>query len=188
MFLRDRAELEARLRVSLIARLGDARERTDSLFALLHEEALRERPVPERHRLVFYLGHLEAFDANLIVRDSLGRESRRPELDRLFAFGIDPLGEGLPQDAASDWPSTADVRRYAAAQRAAVDDALESTPLLEPVHPNLQNGWAVKLAIETLSAFSTRMVSRKPAPTTVVVAAASPVRLRFERCTSTFST
>ena len=43
MFLRDRAELEARLRVSLIARLGDARERTDSLFALLHEEALRER-------------------------------------------------------------------------------------------------------------------------------------------------
>ncbi len=148
MFLRDRAELEARLRVSLIARLGDARERTDSLFALLHEEALRERPVPERHRLVFYLGHLEAFDANLIVRDSLGRESRRPELDRLFAFGIDPLGEGLPQDAASDWPSTADVRRYAAAQRAAVDDALESTPLLEPVHPNLQNGWAVKLAIE----------------------------------------
>ena len=110
MDLRDRAELEARLRFSLCARLRAARQRTDSLFALLPDEALRARPVPERHRLIFYLGHLEAFDSNLILRDSLGRESRRPELDRLFAFGIDPLATDLPSDQPSDWPHLVDVQ------------------------------------------------------------------------------
>ncbi len=148
MYLRDRAELETRLRFSLCARLRAARQRTDSLFALLPDEALRARPVPERHRLIFYLGHLEAFDSNLILRDSLGRESRRPELDRLFAFGIDPLATDLPSDQPSDWPHLVDLRRYNACQRVAVDAAIATTPFLRPVHTNLQNGWAVNLAIE----------------------------------------
>ena len=39
-----------------------ARARTDALFELLDPVALYDRPVPERHRLIFYLGHLEAFD------------------------------------------------------------------------------------------------------------------------------
>jgi gamma-glutamyl hercynylcysteine S-oxide synthase len=141
-------ELEACLRVSLRARLRDARQRTDSLFALLQDETLRARPVPERHRLIFYLGHLEAFDSNLILRNSLGRKSGRPEFDRLFAFGIDPLETGLPSDQPADWPHVVDVRRYNESRRAAIDAALESTPLFRPAHANLQNGWAVNLAIE----------------------------------------
>ena len=108
----------------------------------------RERPVPERHRLIFYLGHLEAFDANLILRDSLGRVPTRPDLDRLFAFGIDPLEDGLPADGPADWPHLEDVRRYNACERSAIDAALSVTRLLRPPHPNLQDGWAVHLAIE----------------------------------------
>ncbi len=33
---------------------------------LVRPEAFYERPVPERHRIIFYVGHLEAFDWNLI--------------------------------------------------------------------------------------------------------------------------
>ena len=44
--------------------LRDARPQTDLLFSLLTPSAIYERPVPERHRLIFYLGHLEAFDWN----------------------------------------------------------------------------------------------------------------------------
>jgi hypothetical protein len=28
---------------------------TDELFGLVHQEALYERPIPERHRIIFYL-------------------------------------------------------------------------------------------------------------------------------------
>jgi len=146
--MRESADLEEGLRIALRGRLRAARHRTDGLFALVHEESLRERPVPERHRLIFYLGHLEVFDANLVLRDSLGRSPRRPDLDRLFAFGIDPLGSGLPDDGPADWPHLEDVRRYNACLRAAIDAALAGTPLHRPVHPNLQDGWAMNLAIE----------------------------------------
>ncbi len=41
-----------------------ASEETDRLFALPADDVLYERPIPERHRVIFYLGHLEAFDWN----------------------------------------------------------------------------------------------------------------------------
>src|SRR6185369_15713213 len=66
--------------------LREARAGTDALFALVGDDWLYERPIPERHRLVFYLGHLEAFDWNLLCRDGLGLKPFDPELDRLFAF------------------------------------------------------------------------------------------------------
>src|SRR5712691_11843294 len=92
--------------------LAAARNRTDQLFTLLVPGALYDRPVPERHRLVFYLGHLEAFDWNLICRWGLSVPAFHEEFDRLFAFGIDPAADGLPQDKPADWPSTAEVHLY----------------------------------------------------------------------------
>ena len=67
-------------------------QRTDALFGLVRPEAFYDRPVPERHRIIFYFGHLEAFDWNL-VRQAAAVPSFHPELDQLFAFGIDP-GQG----------------------------------------------------------------------------------------------
>ena len=42
--------------------IGFARAQTDSLFRLIAPETLYSRPIAERHRLIFYLGHFEAFD------------------------------------------------------------------------------------------------------------------------------
>ncbi len=50
----------------LIERMAEARTRTDDIFALLTPNAYYDRPIRERHRLIFYLGHLEAFDWNLL--------------------------------------------------------------------------------------------------------------------------
>src|SRR5262245_27472234 len=92
------------LRAAHRRRMVSARAQTDAVFARLRPEAFFARPIAERHRVIFYLGHVEAFDRNLLCRDCLGQPSRRPDLDRLFAFGIDPLGGHLPADTASDWP------------------------------------------------------------------------------------
>ncbi len=109
---------------ALFARLVEARRQTDDLFSLVRREALFDRPIPERHRLIFYLGHLEAFDWNLIARESLAVEPFHPEFDKLFAFGIDPTGDGLPTDLPGDWPSEDEVRRYDARVRSTLDGLL----------------------------------------------------------------
>src|SRR5438045_1109543 len=105
--------------------LAGARRRTDELFGLLAPDTLYDRPISERHRNVFYLGHLEAFDWNQICRGVLSMPSFHPEFDKLFEFGIDPPLGRLPQDQPSDWPAPAEIGQYNRGVREALDRALE---------------------------------------------------------------
>jgi gamma-glutamyl hercynylcysteine S-oxide synthase len=112
------------IRHELMELLADARHRTDELFAVVKADSLYDRPIAERHRIVFYIGHLEAFDWNLFHERVFGIESFHAEFDRLFAFGIDPVGGGLPTDQPSDWPSIAAARDYVRKIRAVLDEKL----------------------------------------------------------------
>jgi iron(II)-dependent oxidoreductase len=115
---------------ALLRRLDQARAQTDKLFGLVRPDSLYDRPIPERHRIVFYIGHLEAFDWNLLRSQS----NLRPfdsDLDRLFAFGIDPVDGGLPSDQPSDWPTLEQVRRYGARIRETLDAGMERTGISE---------------------------------------------------------
>src|SRR3984893_18652369 len=103
----------------------EARANSDRLFEIVREDSLYERPIPERHRIVFYIGHLEAFDWNVFRTHLFSMESRTPALDQLFAFGIDPVDGGLPTDQPSDWPSLREVRNYVNTLRNLIDDALD---------------------------------------------------------------
>jgi ergothioneine biosynthesis protein EgtB len=103
--------------------LADARNQTDKLFDLVHPDWLYQRPIPERHRIVFYLGHLEAFDWNLLRPHMRDEEAFHAGFDRLFAFGIDPVDGGLPSDVVSDWPSLAEIGGYNRRIRQTLDDA-----------------------------------------------------------------
>jgi gamma-glutamyl hercynylcysteine S-oxide synthase len=115
---------DAAIRYELIEQLANARQRTDDLFAIVSPDSLYERPIPERHRIIFYIGHLEAFDWNLFHDRVFGVKAFHPEFDRLFAFGIDPVGGGLPTDQPSEWPSIAAVREYANKVRSLLDQKL----------------------------------------------------------------
>ena len=110
----------------LRALLLEARANSDRLFDIVREDSLYERPIPERNRIVFYIGHLEAFDWNLFRTHLFSLESRTPEFDKLFAFGIDPVDGGLPTDQPSDWPSLPEVRNYVRCLRNLIDDALDA--------------------------------------------------------------
>ncbi len=105
----------------LLARLHQARVQTDDLFDQVKPEFLYERPIPERHRIIFYVGHLEAFDWNLLRERIFGQSSFHSAFDNLFAFGIDPVDGGLPSDQPADWPSLAQVRDYVGEVREAID-------------------------------------------------------------------
>jgi len=111
----------------LLERLEESRLRTDELFALVRPDSLYQRPIPERHRIIFYLGHLEAFDWNLLRERLLGVKPFHPEFDHLFAFGIDPVEGGLPSDQPSDWPAVEEVCQYVSRIRETVDTGLEAS-------------------------------------------------------------
>src|SRR6201984_480355 len=118
------AQKESVVEAPLLERISDARRRSDALFDIVQRDAMFERPIPERHRIIFYVGHLEAFDWNLLHENVFGLGGFHPEFDRLFAFGIDPVGGGLPTDQPSDWPSLDRVREYVRRIRASLDEKL----------------------------------------------------------------
>ncbi len=122
---------------SLRAELFAAREQTDLLFRMIAPAALYGRPVAERHRIVFYLGHLEAFDWNLLARRSLGESSFHETFDRLFERGIDPPPGEEPVDAASDWPTREEIADYNLRTRHWIDKHLEEC-----------DPWVLRMAIE----------------------------------------
>jgi ergothioneine biosynthesis protein EgtB len=138
------ARSEDELRAALARAMRTARDHTDAVFAHVAPDGYYARPIAERHRLIFYLGHLEVFDWNLLVRDCLRRPSRNPDWEKLFAFGIDPVDGDVPDDGPEDWPSIGDVRGYGEELRADVDAHLASAPL----RGWLENGWAWRIAIE----------------------------------------
>jgi formylglycine-generating enzyme required for sulfatase activity len=108
--------------------MARARSLTDLLLGQVKPEAYYERPISERHRIIFYLGHLEAFDWNLVGRHCLGRGKINNELDDLFAFGIDPPMGELPQDQPGDWPSLEQARAYVDDVRRELDRTLDGAP------------------------------------------------------------
>jgi ergothioneine biosynthesis protein EgtB len=165
--------------------LAQARERTDEVFGLVPAGLLFERPIAERHRLAFYVGHLEAFDVNLLLREH-ERPALVDPLDRLFAFGIDPIDGALPQDRPEDWPPLDAIRTYLRRSRAHVDAWLgerylkpHDSQMLTRLCVAIEHRW---MHAETLAyllnrvrlARPVRQITaqwREPGPETVAVAA-----------------
>jgi len=136
-----------RIRHDLQTRLLQSRSRTDELFSILRGDAIYDRPIPERHRLIFYLGHVEAFDWNLLAERAFGLRPFQRTFDHLFAFGIDPVEGNLPVDQPMDWPEREEIERYNRRLRDELDHAIERA-LARPAegHPHLTT--MLEVAIE----------------------------------------
>jgi len=101
---------------------------TDGLFALVSDETLLERPIADRHRLIFYVGHLDAFDWNQLARGVLDAPAFNTTFDRLFERGIDPPPGQAPVDSPTDWPALAAVRAYVTRVRQELDRRWDLLP------------------------------------------------------------
>ncbi|MEM5326182.1 SUMF1/EgtB/PvdO family nonheme iron enzyme [Paraburkholderia sp. JHI2823] len=133
---------------TLASRLTEARAASDALFDVVKPEFLYERPIRERHRIVFYIGHLEAFDRNLFDKRLFDLPSSDARLDRLFAFGIDPVDGQLPTDTPADWPALAAVHAYGRDARSRIDDQLSALDLPVDASNHDTPGQLLNVAIE----------------------------------------
>ncbi len=139
---------EAETRLSLLRRLENTRAQTDALLQVVRRKAFYGRPIPERHRLIFYLGHLEVFDWNMIGRYTFQLDPLNERLERLLAFGIDPTDGNLPTDQPSDWPRIEEVEAFNRQLRAALDTRLENEKWGDSRWSYLDDGFIVQVAIE----------------------------------------
>jgi iron(II)-dependent oxidoreductase len=106
------------------------RSRSDALFDLVDPGTYLERPIPLRHPIVFYEGHLPVFNVNTVLKKSLGHPGFHAEFERLFARGIDPEDEAAAGRRAIDiWPSREAIRAYGAAADPVVADAIRTGPI-----------------------------------------------------------
>jgi gamma-glutamyl hercynylcysteine S-oxide synthase len=105
-----------------------ARKQSDRLFGIIKQQNIYDRPIDARHRVIFYLGHVDAFDSIQICQKGLGVPSPNPKLDQLFEAGIDPDSQHLPGDQPADWPGLDEVQSYVRQSRAHVNRFLSDVP------------------------------------------------------------
>lgn len=125
------------------------RERTRALFEMLAPEAYYERPIPLRHPVVFYDGHIPAFAVNALLKKGLGHPGIDNDLEALFARGIDPADRTAA--AASDveaWPPRGVVRRFVERADEAVLAALASDDIKSGGNAVLRRGQGVFTILE----------------------------------------
>jgi gamma-glutamyl hercynylcysteine S-oxide synthase len=136
-------------RARLVDWFDRARARSQQLFDLVSPDAFLSRPIPLRHPIVFYEGHLPVFAFNTIVRKALGEPGIDSQFETLFARGIDPENEAAAaRRGIAAWPSRAAIAEYAAEADRRIRQAIESADIVRPGHPLLDKAQAVYASIE----------------------------------------
>ena len=97
-----------------------------------------ERPIPERHRIIFYLGHLEAFDWNLLQPRLPNAKTFDPDFDRLFRVRDRSGGRRSTLRSALGLARQAQIERYRNRIRTTLDAALMDRNFSDWAAMNLQ--------------------------------------------------
>jgi len=125
--------------------------------ALAVDEAFYQRADPLRHPLIFYYGHTAVFMINKLMLAQIIQERIRPELESIFAIGVDEMSWDDLNEAHYDWPSVSETKNYRAAVAAQVRQLIDDLPLELPITwespfwPILMGIEHLKIHIETSS-------------------------------------
>jgi len=116
-------------RLALVDAFNRSRQRTRDLFELLNPRVYFSRPIRLRNPIVFYEGHIPAFNVNTLLKRGLGKSGVHPQFEKLFERGIDPEDESGVNNSQQSWPSRDEVQAYAMAADEAVQSAFLNGPI-----------------------------------------------------------
>lgn len=125
-----------------------ARLRSQQLFSIPVEEAYYDRPIALRNPIVFYEGHLPAFNVNTLIKLGLKSAGIDERFEVLFARGIDPADEAAAKSPTDLWPERRDVKSYGMAADMKVGNALNTAELERDDVAVLRGGEAVFTILE----------------------------------------
>jgi ergothioneine biosynthesis protein EgtB len=126
------------------------RQRSRQLFDLIDPAVYYTRPIALRNPIVFYEGHLPAFSIIAFLKRGLGHPGVDPELEQLFARGIDPetVDAAVPRSGAGTaWPDRTAILAFGRAADEAVVNGLREGAFDED-RPAMENGEAIFTALE----------------------------------------
>src|ERR1043166_908308 len=135
-------------RADLLARFREGRARSKQIFAIPVEEAYYERPIALRTPIVFYEGHLPAFNVNTLMKLALRENGIDEHYETLFARGIDPEDEVSVKNPTDLWPTRNCVQKYGAQSDEMIEQALESATIEDDDVPQLRNAEAALAILE----------------------------------------
>ena len=122
--------------------------RYEKLFEVLScDEAYYVKPIPLRHPLIFYFGHTATFFINKLVLAGLLEERINPQLESMFAIGVDEMSWDDLNDTRYDWPTVEAVRDYRRQLRTTMDRLIRNAPLNLPIEWN-NPWWVILMGIE----------------------------------------
>jgi ergothioneine biosynthesis protein EgtB len=120
---------------ALLSRFRAVRRRSEEIFGLISPDAFLSRPIPLRHPIVFYRGHLPAFAVNTVLKRALGRPGIRADFETLFERGIDPPDTAAAEKVSiASRPPRSEIEAYRREAEAALESAYaeieaDGTPL-----------------------------------------------------------
>jgi formylglycine-generating enzyme required for sulfatase activity len=117
----------------------EGRRRSAEVFAIPRPEAYYDRPIALRNPVVFYEGHLPAFNINTLIKLTMGRPGIDESYEVLFARGIDPESEDAAKSPTDVWPSRQCVQKYGRESDAMIEAALESNEIGEATFAILEH-------------------------------------------------
>ncbi|HEX3581999.1 MAG TPA: SUMF1/EgtB/PvdO family nonheme iron enzyme, partial [Thermoanaerobaculia bacterium] len=146
--MRHSAFPDGATRADLLAWFREGRARSNQILGIPVEEAYYERPIALRNPIVFYEGHLPAFNVNTLIKLALREPGIDEHYETLFARGIDPEDEVSAKSPTDLWPTRHCVQKYGAQSDELIERALTSATIDDDNVPQLRGAEAAIAILE----------------------------------------
>lgn len=122
-------------------------EQYEALFTPLKDEALYARAEPLRHPLIFYFGHTATFYVNKMILAQFTDARVDPELEAMFAIGVDEMSWDDLDSSHYDWPARDAAKAYRDKVKARICSFIKSMEIALPITQACP-AWLVLMGIE----------------------------------------
>ena len=114
---------------------------------LKSDDIFYHRGDPLRHVIIFYLGHTATFFINKLFLAKIIDTRINPELESIFAIGVDEMSWDDLNDRHYNWPTVDEVREYRNKAKELITNVILSTPLNLPIEWK-DPMWIILMGIE----------------------------------------
>lgn len=120
----------------------------ESLFECFQDDdVFYMQSEPTRHPMIFYFGHTATFFINKLLLAQIIHERIDPELESMFAVGVDEMTWDDMDSKHYQWPSVNAVREYRDKVRNLVDQLIQTLPMTLPIKAE-DPMWIILMGIE----------------------------------------